>query len=147
MVFAGAYEHTIDAKQRLAIPAEVRAKLRPERDGLTWYAVAWPKGIIRLYTQSKFEGLAEARSHSLTQDEEAAELEATIFGFAREVEMDSAGRLRLPEKLLELTGLQSHVVIVGCGDRLEVRDRSEWLASEKERLATLPALITKSKGK
>lgn len=144
MVFAGAYEHTIDAKQRVAIPSEIRAKLRPERDGATFYAVAWPKGIIRIYTSARFEKLAESRSQTLTQDEEAAEIEATLFGFAREIELDSAGRVRIPEKLLELTGLQQHVVIVGAGDRLEIRDRSEWLASERERLSQLPNLITKA---
>jgi DNA-binding transcriptional regulator/RsmH inhibitor MraZ len=50
---------------------------------------------------------------------------------------------------LELTGLQSDVVLVGAGDRLEIRDRAAWAASKSDRLNKLPELmrrITARKG-
>ncbi len=42
MHFTGYSEHTIDAKQRLAIPAKYRAQWDDKRDGTAWYGVPWP---------------------------------------------------------------------------------------------------------
>ena len=47
MLFTGHSEHTIDAKLRLAIPAKYRNNLTPERDGLAWFCVPWPGGVLR----------------------------------------------------------------------------------------------------
>lgn len=141
MLFTGQYEHTIDAKQRLAIPADIRARLSPKHDGAAWMATPWLGGIIRLYTEAHFERLGSERSLTLTPDEDEAELQATLFGLTRRLEMDSAGRVRLPEDLLQMVQLAGEVVLVGAGDRLEIRDREAWRASRAERLAQLPELI------
>lgn len=147
MLFTGHYEHVIDAKQRLAIPADIRARWRPESDGLAWFAVPWPGGVIRLYTEARFAALASSRSQTLTPDEDEAEIQATLFGLSRRVELDAAGRIRLPEDLLRLTGLSGEIALIGAGDRLEIRDRASWQASMEQRLASLPGLIArKAKG-
>lgn len=143
MLFTGHYEHVIDAKQRLAIPADIRARWRPQADGLAWFAVPWPGGIIRLYTEATFTSLAATRSQTLTPDEEEAEIQASLFGLSRRVEMDSAGRVRLPEDLLRLTGLSGDIALIGAGDRLEIRARADWHASMEQRLASLPGLIAR----
>jgi DNA-binding transcriptional regulator/RsmH inhibitor MraZ len=70
-------------------------------------------------------------------------LEADLFGFAERLTEDAQGRIPLPKLHLELTGLGSKVVIVGAKNRLEVRDRDEWLASQRERFASLPQLVAK----
>lgn len=141
VLFTGHYEHTIDAKRRLAIPAETRGRWRPEEDGSAWFAVPWGAGLIRLYTESDFHKRAVGGSLTLTPDEDEAELQATLFGLSARLEMDSAGRVCIPEEMLELTGLGTEVVLVGAGDRFEVRDRSEWRKSKSERLAQLPELM------
>ncbi len=146
MLFTGQYEHTIDAKRRLAVPSGIRARWKESADGGAWYAVPWPGGIIRLYTESDFERLSSERETSLTPDEDAAELQAALFGMSERIEMDSAGRIRFPEKMLALTGLDGEVVLVGAGDRLEVRDRASWAADEADRLARLPELIARARG-
>lgn len=143
VLFTGQYEHVIDAKQRLAIPADIRSRWRPETDGLAWFAVPWPGGVIRLYTESRFNALAESRSQTLTPDEDEAEIQASLFGLSRRVEMDSAGRVRLPEDMLQLTGVNGEVALIGAGDRLEIRDRASWQASMAQRLASLPGLIAR----
>lgn len=143
MLFTGHYEHVIDAKQRLAIPSDIRSRWRPETDGLAWFAVPWPGGVIRLYTESRFSSLASTRSQTLTPDEDEAEIQATLFGLSRRVEMDAAGRIRLPEDLLRLTSLSGEIALIGAGDRLEIRARAEWNASMEQRLASLPGLIAR----
>lgn len=147
MLFTGQYEHSIDSKQRLAIPAEVRGRWRPEEDGAAWYAVPWTGGIIRLYTETDFANRAKSGFLSLTPDEDEAELQATLFGLCERVEMDSAGRIRLSEEMLALAGIGTEVVLIGAGDRMEIRDRKGWRESKKSRLSQLPELIERISAK
>lgn len=148
MLFTGEYEHTIDAKKRLAIPAEIRGRWRPEEDGAGWFAVPWRNGLIRLYTERGFHDRALSGKLTLTPDEDEAELQATLFGLSARLEMDAAGRVRFPEEMLELVGLSGEVVLVGAGDRLEMRDRAAWRKSRRDRLSQLPDLMKRigSKG-
>lgn len=143
MLFTSQYEHTIDAKHRLAIPSDVRSRWRAESEGTAWFAVPWPGGLIRLYPEKAFEARASSGELTLTPDEDEAELQATLFGLSARIEMDSAGRIRLPEEMLTLVGLGSEVVLVGAGDRLEIRDRSEWGKTRADRLSQLPELMAR----
>ncbi|MCW5764492.1 MAG: hypothetical protein KIT68_00785 [Phycisphaeraceae bacterium] len=141
VLFTGYSEHQIDPKQRLAIPAKYRNQWDPSRDGGAWYCVPWPDGHLRLYTESTFTELARRGETSLTPGQLEAELESTLFGFAERLEMDSAGRIALPKRHLELTGLKSDVVVVGARVRLEVRDRAAWQKQSEDRFKQLPGLI------
>jgi MraZ protein len=141
VLFTGQYEHSIDSKQRVAIPADIRARWNEDEDGGAWYAVPWRGGIIRLYTERDFARRAQTGFLSLTPDEDEAELQATLFGLTARLEMDSAGRVRLPEEMLTLTGLPTDVVLVGAGDRLEIRARGAWRDSKRGRLEQLPELV------
>ena len=145
MIFTGQYEHTIDAKHRLAIPAEIRARWSVEQDGEAWQAVPWPGGLIRLYPERAFREAASEGELTLTPGEDEAELEASLFGLSSRLEMDAAGRVRVPEEMLELVGLGKSVVLVGARDRLEVRDRAGWLAERRRRLEEIPELLRRVK--
>lgn len=143
MLFTGQSEHTIDAKQRLAIPAKYRNQWDPVRDGGAWVCIPWPTGHLRLFTESTFSAFARQKEPTLTPDEDTAELQTTIFGLAERLEMDSAGRINIPHQHLKLTGLEagSEVAVVGAGDRLEVRPRGTWTQTTPERFNALPKLI------
>lgn len=147
MLFTGQFEHTIDAKKRLAIPASIRSRWEPKKDGEAWYAVPWTGTIIRLYTETDFNARAASSELTLTPDEDEAELQATLFGLAHRTELDSAGRIRLPEEMLTMTGLPNEVVLIGAGDRLEIRSREQWEQSKSERLAQLPELMRRISAK
>lgn len=143
MLFTGSHDHTIDAKHRLAIPAEIRARWRNEVDGVAWYAVPWQHGLIRLYTERDFERVATSRPLSLTPTEDEAELQASLFGLSRRLEIDAAGRIRLPEDMLRLVRIGSEVTLVGAGDRLEIRDRATWQESIEQRFKQMPGLVNR----
>lgn len=147
MLFTGHAELTIDAKQRLAIPSKYRSQWDTSRDGSAWFCVPWPDGSLRLYTEKRFESLAEQGEHSLTPGQDEAALEAELYGFAERIEMDSAGRITLPKSHLELAGLSSDVVVLGARNRLEVRDRGRWMQTRDERFAQLPALVARIEAK
>lgn len=147
MLFTGQYEHSIDSKQRLAIPAEIRSQWRPEVHGGAWFALPWTGNIIRLYPELDFTNRAKNGFLSLTPDENESELKRTLFGLCERLEMDAAGRVRLPERLLKITGLGSEVVILGVGDCMEIMSRSSWKDSMASRLSQIEELVERMSAK
>lgn len=141
MLFTGQYEHTIDAKHRLAIPSDIRARWSPKQHGEAWYAVPWKQGLIRLYTEKDFEEAASHDVPTLTPDEDQAELQAILFGNAARLEEDSAGRVRIPDQTLELVSMPSEVILVGAKHWIDIRDRAAWKSAQASNLARLPGLI------
>lgn len=147
MLFTGHSEHSIDAKLRLAIPKKYRALWDTDRDGGAWYCVPWPREGLRLYTERRFETLAEQPEQTLTPDSDAGQLETDLFSLAERVTEDGQGRIPLPKLHLELTQLGAKVVIVGAKNRLEVRDRDAWLATQRARFESLPDLVARVEAK
>jgi MraZ protein len=133
LVFTGTYEHTIDSKNRLAIPAEVRAQIQREAgtgEGETVYLyVTLGEGrTLALYTERGFEQRARELDSSELDAEQLLAYERLLFSTSQRVELDKQGRVRLPEPLLKRTQLGGEVVLLGVKDHLEVRDRGSWLA-------------------
>ena len=149
MVFTGTYEHTIDSKNRLAIPAEVRSQMQREvADGgesgagtIGLYVTLGEGGTLNLYTERGFERRAEELDDSELEPTQLLAYERLLFSLAQRVEMDKQGRVRLPESLLKRTSLGTDVVLLGVKDRLEIRDRDAWQAYVEELLKAQPDLL------
>jgi MraZ protein len=143
----GHAELTIDPKQRLAIPAKYRSQWSEERDGKAWVCVPWSARQLRIYTEKTFEALSNSLPDRMTFDPDEANLESDLFGFAERIEEDSAGRITIPKLHLQMTQLGTDVVVVGARNRLEVRDRTAWMATIPERFANLPLLMSRVESK
>ncbi|MFI4897517.1 MAG: division/cell wall cluster transcriptional repressor MraZ [Phycisphaerales bacterium JB059] len=144
MPFTGQAEAIIDAKQRLAIPAKFRTRWDPERDGSTWYCVPWPQdGVLRLYTERQFESmpLAQGVTNSLTPDQNLADLQTAIYGNSEQLNVDANNRIRLQAWHLELVAMPKDVMVIGAGDRLEIRSREAWMRERQQRFADLRRLV------
>lgn len=144
MVFTGTYEHSIDAKNRLAIPSDVRALLqsRVDRDQSTHLYVTLGEGqALCLYTEEGFEQRAEELDHSELDPDQLLTYERLMFSLARRVELDKQGRVRLPDNLLTKAGLGSDVVLLGVKDHLEVRDRVAWQEHVQQMLELQPQIL------
>jgi len=122
MVFTGYSQHAIDAKNRLAIPAKFRAKIARERDGKNWVIVCGqPPDRLWLYPDRYFEGLATRAVSALIPDEDLLRFDQMFFPAAETQELDSQGRIVVPDRMLRRTSLGREVVICGVRDHLEVR--------------------------
>ncbi|MEX0875976.1 MAG: hypothetical protein WD114_00830 [Phycisphaerales bacterium] len=146
MPFTGQAEGTIDAKQRLAIPAKFRNRWSPEDDGPTWFCVPWPQtGSLRLYTEKMHNELFTAgrRDPSLTPDEDQAELDVILHSVTEQVDIDSNNRIRLPAWQVEHLNLPREVIVLGAGDRLEIRARDAWQNEFSDRIAKMAALSSR----
>lgn len=135
MLFTGEYEHSIDAQQRLAIPSDIRARLDAAAAGTALYLVPGPNGAVWLWPEATFEAMVGAMDQSLLPADEMMEFDELFFSLAERVEMDKAGRIRVPERLKTLGGLGQSVVILGVRDHLELRDSEQWAARRAEKLA------------
>ncbi len=144
MLLTGQYEHTIDSKGRLAIPADVRSRWRAE-DGDAWFAVPWFGGIVRLFTEAEYTKLsASVMPQTLALSERDAKLKKLLFSRSARLEVDTAGRVRIPEWMLKAVGLGREVSVLGCGDCLEVCNREDFSSSVEEDLKELAALLQPS---
>lgn len=150
MIFTGQAEATIDAKSRLAIPAKFRSRWDPEKDGPTWFCVPWVKtGGLRLYPERVYEELFRAgrRDPSLTPDQDQADLELILHSATEQVDVDASNRIRLVSWQVEALGLPGEVVVLGAGDRLEVRSRGAWQAEFKDKLGAMASLADRLGGR
>ena len=150
LVFTGTYEHSIDAKNRLAIPAPIRAQIQRaagagEGDAIGLFIIPGETGpdggSLNIYTEADFEKRANELDQSELDAEELLEYERILFSMAARVEIDKQGRVRLPDSLIALASLNSDVVLLGVKDHLEIRDRLAWNNHIKQQLSKNSALL------
>ena len=128
MAFRGLYEHSLDSKDRLTVPARFRSALA---DG-----VVLSKGLdpcVDLYTPEAFEGVSDTylAPHSPFSSD-ARKMRRRFHGGSFDEKLDSAGRVRLPKILIEHADLAGPCVIVGAGANLEIWNAETWTKHEAE---------------
>jgi MraZ protein len=141
VAFRGTFEYSLDAKNRLTVPAKFRAALS---DG-----VVLNKGVdgcMEIWPPSDYEGFtAEALRGIPRLSEQGRKLRLYFGANSLDTELDSAGRVGVPPFLLEHAGLNKEVVVVGAEDCLQVWDRAKW-ASYNDALTGEIADITAQLG-
>ena len=143
MPFVGHAEAVIDDKQRLALPAKFRARWDAATDGPSWFCIPWvPDRVLRIYPESTFLRLLEGMQTegSLVPSKGRVELESVLLAAVEQVDVDSANRVRLQRWQMDEIALPQEVVVLGVGDRLEIRDRAAWKAGFRQGLSKLDLL-------
>ena len=120
-MLVGKYEHTIDSKRRLPLPARLRDAL-----GKTVVLTRGLEGCVFVYTQSQWTEFAEKVNKLPVSQASARSFARLFFGSAMEVELDGLGRVLIPEYLKAHGQLKKNVVIMGTGGRLELWDKERW---------------------
>jgi len=133
MLFLGEFEHALDAKQRLAIPSELRACMPHDGEDAVFVAAPGPNGSLWLWPEATFAQLSSALGGSLVGDEAMLNFETLLFSQSARTPLDKAGRIRVPDRMLQRFALAGNVVILGVRDHLELRTPEQW-RGERERL-------------
>lgn len=128
----GNYELSIDEKNRMLIPVEVRRALDPAIDGDSLYLVTGINGKLWLWPEKQYEKHAEGLGSELVPDESSLEFDQLSFALARRLEWDKQGRVVFPDRELKKAGLKKEVTLAAVRDHLELWDRVEWIAREEE---------------
>ncbi len=133
MLFLGEYEHTLDQKQRLAIPSELRDVLEAKVHGEAFVAAPGANGSLWLWPEKTFAKLSEDLGGSLVGEPLLQDFERLVFSQAARVPLDNAGRVRIPDRLLSKFGLAGSIMILGVRDHLELLEPGAW-KREQERI-------------
>jgi MraZ protein len=126
-LFLGEFEHSIDDKFRLAVPARFRAALQ---DGLVL-----TRGLDRclvIWDTESWRTQAERISSLNPWQSDARRLQRHFFSGASTAQPDKLGRVVIPQYLREYAQLETDVVVVGLADRIEVWARTEWQRERTE---------------
>ncbi len=138
-MFIGEYNHNLDDKGRLAIPAKFRNILKK--------GAVVTKGLdncLFLYSKEKFEEMAKKFAALPISQAKARAFARHMLAGAMDLEFDNQGRITLPEYLRRFSTLKKKVIVAGLYDHLEIWDESAWnkykLESEKNSNAIAEAL-------
>lgn len=120
-MFLGEYRHTVDEKGRLAIPIKFRASFAQ--------GAIVTRGLdhsLFLYPRAEWETLAQKLAVLPLGQADHRAFSRLMLAGAMEVEIDSSGRINLPEYLRTYAALRKDVIVAGLYNRLEIWDEQEW---------------------
>ncbi len=127
----GEYTHTIDDKKRLAIPAKIRKEL-----GAKAVITRGLDNCLFIYPSKEWQKLVEKLSNLPIGQRDTRGFSRLMLAGASEVDLDTLGRVLVPDYLKEYAQLKKNVVIAGVYNRLEIWDETKWNTfknqSEKE---------------
>ncbi len=129
-MFIGEYNHNLDEKGRLAIPAKFRAILKKGA-----VVTKGLDGCLFLYSKNQFEVIAKKFAALPLSQSKARAFTRHMLAGAMDVEFDNQGRITLPEYLRNFSNLKKKVIVAGLYNHLEIWDESAWnkykMSSEK----------------
>jgi len=140
LTFRGTFEHALDAKHRLTIPAKFRAALAegvvlaPSHEvevGAPRTVAIWTPQAYDQFTQSALAGLNPF-------EPKARELKRFFYNASFDTELDAANRVMIPTPLLDYAGLEKEVVVTGSGECLEVWERGRYAQNFEDVLTRIP---------
>jgi len=120
-MFMGEYQHTIDDKGRLIMPAKFREEL-----GEKFVVTKGLDGCLFVYPMEEWKVLeAKLRNLPFTKADARA-FARFFFSGATECELDKQGRILLPTNLRDHAQLQKDIFIIGVSSRLEIWSKEVW---------------------
>lgn len=127
-MFLAQYEHAVDDKNRLTLPAKFRQAFA---DGV--FVVRGVDPCLLVFTRDGWERFVARRLEGLNPfSREARQMSRFIFAGALETELDRQGRIVLTPTLLEYAGVRREVVVAGVRDHLEIWEPTAWREQLRE---------------
>lgn len=123
----GEYEHSIDTKGRIAMPAKLREEL-----GGKFIITKGLDGCLFVYAMDEWQRVEQKLASLPMSRKTARDFTRFLFGGACEGGCDKQGRVLLPASLRRYAGLEREAVIVGVGSRAEIWDAAKWQQYNEE---------------
>ena len=124
-MFQGAAALSLDAKGRLEIPARHRDALA-KLAGSTLVLTAHPHRCLLIYPAPAWDPIRDKVLAGSSLEQHSALLKRLLVGFARDEEMDPAGRVLIAPELRNFAQLEKQVHLVGQGDHFELWSDAGW---------------------
>lgn len=120
-MFIGEYEHNVDVKGRVIMPAKLREDI-----GDKFIITKGLDGCLFAYSQSEWANFEEKLKSLPLAQKNARNFVRFFLSGAVECEIDKQGRFLIPVNLREHANLDKEIVIIGVGTRLEIWNRELW---------------------
>ena len=117
----GEYEHTIDSKGRISMPAKLRKDM-----GDTFVLTKGLDGCLFAFSGQEWINFETKLKSLPLSDKNARNFVRFFLAGATECEIDKQGRFLIPNNLRKAASLEKDVVIIGVGTRLEIWDKTIW---------------------
>lgn len=120
-MFIGEYQHAIDNKNRMIIPAKFREGL-----GENFVLTKGLDGCLYAYTIDEWKVMEEKLKKLPLTSKDARAFVRFFFSGANEIDIDKQGRALIPQNLLEYAGIQKDIVSIGVSTRIEIWSKDKW---------------------
>lgn len=119
-MFMGTYDHSIDTKGRVIVPAKFREAL-----GDSFVVTLGLDGCLFVYPNEEWEDFVN-QLKELPGSKEARKLQRYFMAGAAPCDVDKQGRVLIPSNLREKAGLEKDIVFVGVMSKIEIWSRQRW---------------------
>ena len=123
-MFLGEYEHSVDTKGRIAVPAKFRPQLET---GLV--VTRGFERCLQVYPGEAWQSLSERVSGLSLGHAEARQLRRLLFASAFDTELDRQGRILVPAALREYAGIDEVAIMAGMNTYFEIWAKDAWEAT------------------
>lgn len=121
-MFMGEYNHSVDAKGRLIIPAKFRESL-----GEKFVVTKGLDGCLFIYSEEEWKNIEETFRNTPLTTKDARKFSRFFFAGAADCELDKQGRILIPANLREFAGLEKDVVLAGVFNKIEIWSKDRWM--------------------
>lgn len=120
-LFIGEYQHALDSKNRIIIPAKFREELGDE-----FILTKGLDGCLYAYPMNEWKVLEEKLKKLPLTNRNARAFVRFFFSGANEITIDKQGRALVPQNLLEYASIDKEIVSIGVSTRLEIWSKVKW---------------------
>ena len=124
-MFRGANKLTLDTKGRMVMPTRYRERLQERCDGKLVVTVDKDQ-CLQIYPLPDWEEIERKLMRLPSFDVQARQLQRLMVGHATDLELDSHGRILLPQNLRDFAFLVHDAMLIGQGVRFELWDETRW---------------------
>ena len=117
----GEFEHSLDAKGRLIMPAKLRESI-----GENFVVTKGLDGCLFAFSTSEWTNFEEKLKSLPLSNRNSREFTRFFLSGASECEIDKQGRIPLSSELIEYAGMKKDIVLVGVNSKLEIWDSEKW---------------------
>ena len=122
----GEYIHTLDDKNRISLPVKFRKEI-----GKKIVITPGLDNCLFIFTQKEWENISDKLSNSSFLQSDNRGFNRFMFGGAVDIEIDSLGRILIPDFLKERVSLKGKVALIGVQNRVEIWDEKNWSTYKK----------------
>jgi MraZ protein len=131
-ILFGEFDLNIDEKSRIIVPAEFRKQLEEFKDATNFIVLIGNDRHPWIFPERVYKSIVSQRQQELQPSSNRLAFDDQYFAMARAVECDKAGRILIPEKVLQRTNTGREVTVTGSDTHMKIWNRADWEARALE---------------